>query len=259
MAAFAALHLRDDAGHPLEAAAHHALWLKLLCDWRIRRLLIIAPPESAKTTWVLSAYLGCRLGLFPEQPVIIASTSASVAEKRSLALRNMVESPEWQATFPAARPVPTMAWTQTEWSIAPEGAPYAGRLHPSVAAYGTGGSIIGSRAYEVIADDLIDYDSSRTQNMRELVMRWVQTSLISRVYSRVGRVVMIGTAWHSDDIYARAQQEGDWVVCRMPLLSESESVYAFMTYPDRWSPEIGFHGEMMGVEQVEALSAVAQR
>src|SRR5205085_3933931 len=103
--AFAALHLQTDNGEPIRPAPHHRLWLDLLCDFRIRKLLIIAPPESAKTTWAISAYLGCRIGIFPQQNVIIGSATADIATARSMTLRGMVETEEWQRTFPDIRPV----------------------------------------------------------------------------------------------------------------------------------------------------------
>lgn len=240
VATYAALHLTDDGSLPITPAAHHWLWLRLLCDERIKKLLIIAPPESAKTTWAISAYLGCRIGFWPEQSIIIGSTSGSVAEKRSISLRTAIESADWQATFPNVLPVKAksgLEWTTTEWSVAPNGEPRPGRLHPTIAAYGTGGSVIGSRADLVVADDLLDFDNSRTAHQRELVEYWFHNSLLSRRKSRTGRVIMIGTAWHHEDIYSKARREGGWVTCHIPLLSEGNMVCAEISYPDDWPYE----------------------
>lgn len=234
VAAYAWYMLRDEAGAPLVPAAHHRLWLTLLCDTRIKNLLIIAPPESAKTTWAISAYLGCRVGIWPEQNVIIGSAAGDIATIRSLSLRTMVESPRWQGLFPGVRRAKGMEWASNMWSVAPNGTPTPGRLHASVSAYGTGGSVIGSRADEVIADDLLDYDNSRTVHQRMLVEEWMHKSLLSRRKARIGRAVVIGTAWHHDDIYAKARREGGWVVCHMPLLSGGTDVRATLLYPDNW-------------------------
>lgn len=238
VAAYAELHLVDDAGRPISPAAHHKLWLRLLCDERIKKLLIIAPPESAKTTWAISAYLGCRIGFFPEQSVIIGSASGDVAEKRSLSLRTMTESEAWQTTFAGIDRAMGMRWDPREWSVAPDGRPFSGRLHPTVAAYGTGGAITGSRADLVLADDLLDFENSRTAHQRDLVEQWLHNSLLSRRKSRTGRAIVIGTAWHSNDIYAKARREGGWVVCHTPLLSQGAEMYANLSYPDNWPHEM---------------------
>ena len=238
VAAYAALHLTNDAGNPIEPAAHHALWLRLLCDERIGKLLIIAPPESAKTTWVISAFAGCYMGMWPQRSVIIGSSSESVAEKRSLSLRTMAQTAEWQATFPGVERARGMKWDSVEWSLAPNGLSTPGRLHPTIAAYGTGGSVTGSRADLVIADDLLDFENSRTAHQRGLVEQWLHNSLLTRRKSQVGRAIVIGTAWHWDDIYSHAQQAGGWVVCHTALLSESNEVYATLTWPDDWGYEV---------------------
>lgn len=238
MAAYAALHLTNDHGEPITPAVHHKLWMRLMCDERIKKLLIIAPPESAKTTWVLGAYVGCYIGIFPQRSVIVGSSSESVAEKRSLSLRVMTQTPQWQATFPDVLRARGMKWTPVEWSLALHGAPAPGRLHPTLAAYGTGGSITGSRADLVVADDLLDFENSRTAHQRGLVRQWLHNSLLPRRKSIIGRAILIGTAWHWDDIYAEAQNEGGWVVCHTPLLSDGDDVYATLTYPDDWQHEM---------------------
>lgn len=241
VAAFAMLVLEDDEGRPITAAAHHALWLRLLCDWRLPKLLIEAPPESAKTTWTILAYLGCRLGVFPEQNVILASKDGPTAEARSLALRLMVRSERWQWLFPDVLPAAGLKWESMRWSLAPNGRPRPGRLHPSIAAYGTGASITGSRADEEVADDILDYVNTRSETERKFINEWVHNSLLSRRKARVGRIVMIGTCWHPDDAYSRAERGGDWVVCKTPLLQEDgdgnplpegSGAFAELIYPD---------------------------
>lgn len=238
IAAYAALHLTTDDGRPIIPAAHHALWLQLLADWRIKKLLIVAPPESAKSTWVVSAYLGLRIGMFPQQSVIIAASTETVAEKRSQSLRTMTESLDWQATFPGIKRARGMKWDAVEWSLAPDGLPTLGRLHPTVAGYGTGGSITGSRADEIVADDLLDFDNTRTAHQRDLVRTWVHNSLLPRRKSQVGRIVVIGTAYHYGDFYQEIRGAPDWVVCHTPLLTEGVDVYAILTYPDSWAYEM---------------------
>lgn len=232
VAAFAMLHMQTESGIPIAPAAHHKLWLKLICELSIPRLLIIATPESAKTTWAL-AFVATLIGYYPEWPGIIAASSGSVAEKRSLSLRNIVESPQFQATFPEVITARGLPWKIEEWSVAPNGRPHPGRLHPTVSAYGTGGAITGSRARWLVADDLLDYDNTRTSHQRNLVDNWFHTSLLSRV-GPSGIVRVIGNAWHHDDSHARLRRSEGWVTCHIPLLSEGAEVVATITYPENF-------------------------
>ncbi len=236
VAAFAALHIQTDDGEPIRPAAHHQLWLELLCDFRIRKLLIIAPPESAKTTWTILAYLGCRIGIFPQQNVIIGSATADIATARSMSLRAMVDSDAWRETFPGVMPVRAheggLRWGTNQWSVAPYGIPFSGRLHPSIAAAGTNGTIEGGRADEVVGDDLLSGSVAQSPTERKKVEDWAHRSFLSRRKAEVGRAVLIGTSQHPDDYLAHARAAGDWVVCHMNLLNEGPDVYATVMYPD---------------------------
>jgi hypothetical protein len=241
--AYARLLIRTDDGYPVTPAPHHRLWVMLMCDRRIKQLLIVAPPESAKTTWAVSAFCGLHVGVFPEWPILIGSVSGDTAERRSISLRAMVTSPEWQACFPEIKPVrgtEGLSWQTHQWSVAPQGIPFPGRIHPSVSSVGTMGTVIGTRARLIIGDDLLDYDSTRTENQRETTVNWAHSSFFSREMAQVGRKILIGNAWHYKDLYARCREEGGWVVCHTPMLSESEDVYSYVTYPDDWPhPMIG--------------------
>jgi hypothetical protein len=232
--AFAAVHMRTEGGRPIAPAGHHRLWLSLMCDPFIRRLLIVGTPESAKTTWAI-CYAAAHIGFYPESPVILAAVSGSVAEKRSIALRNIIESDAFRATFPTVKPAVGMSWTGTEWSVAEDGRPHAGRIHPTVSAYGTGGSITGSRGQLIIADDILDYDNTRTQHQRGLVDTWFHSLLLSRLMSQTGRVIVIGNTHHHDDTIARLRLSEAWVTCRIPLLSEGPAVIAELSYPDDYA------------------------
>jgi len=241
VAAYAALHLSTDDNIPVTPAAHHWLWLKLLCNQDIKKLLIIAPPESAKTTWSISAFLGCSIGFWPENNIIIGSSSGSTATKRSLSLRAMVSSPEWRKTFPGIEQVTAasgLKWSPEEWSVAPKGVPRLGRIHPSVFAAGPDSSSIGgSRADVVLGDDLLDYENTYTQAQRNKTDAWIHNTLLTRRKARTGRAIAIGTSWHHDDSYVRMRKTGGWIVCHIQALSDSDRVYADIYYPDSWEGE----------------------
>lgn len=242
VAAFAALCIVDDDDLPINPAPHHWLWLRLLCDTRIKKLIIQAPPDSAKTTWAVSAFCGAHIGFWPEANIIIASSSGQTAKKRSQSLRVMIESAAFRSIFPGVKQARNLTWEMVEWSVAEEGLVRPGRLHPSVSAYGTGGAITGSRADIALGDDILDFENTRTQHQIDTVYKWVHNSLLSRVKARRGRSILIGTPWTHNDAYATLISHGGYVVCRTPILSREPDgeVYGTITYPDNWPyPMIG--------------------
>lgn len=240
VAAVAALLQQNDEGMPISPAAHHVLWLRLITDPDIDKLLIIAPPEAAKTTWVMS-FLAAYVGFYPENSVIISSVNASIATKRSNTLRAMTESEIWRSLFPDRLPAKGMPYEQHEWSLAPGGKPTTGRLHPTIRAYGAGEGITGSRADLLIADDLIDFNIARSPAQRMSLREWFYNSFLSRRKVQ-GRTIVVGTMWNAADLYADIRRSNDgWVICHTPLYSEIEDgFYANLVYPD------DFKGQMLG-------------
>jgi hypothetical protein len=232
-----------------------------MCDPNIKNLLIIAPPESAKTTWTIPAYLGTYVGFRPHDNIILGSASGPIAEKRSLAVRGMVERPEWRAIFPRVRPIKDtsqgLKWEKNEWSVAIDGKSRLGQIHPTLFASGTGGPMIGARADLLMADDLLDYDNSRTQHQREIGMEWAHREFLSRRKSNTGRTLIIGTSWFPGDIVDNLRRRPDFVVCHVPLLGEGSDFYAYISYPDSYSgrrlgqPTAGVHE----VDEREAVLA----
>jgi hypothetical protein len=209
-----------------------------MCNPEIKRLLIIGPPESAKTTWAL-AFMACNIAFHPESNNIIGSIDAETAMKRSMTIRSLVESETWKSLFPDISAASGMKQEQAEWSIARNGVATQGRLHPSMRGYGTGQAIVGSRADLLVGDDLIDYNLSRTIGMRKFVKEWFHNSFLSRLKSG-GRVILIGTAWNAADLYADIRQSGEgWVICKTSLLQDGPC-YAELYYPDN------FIGQMLG-------------
>lgn len=233
--AYAAIHLTDsENGMPITAARHHKLWLEFLCDESIKRLMIIAPFESAKTTWTILGYVGLYVGVFPERSVVIGCNGSDTAQKRSMALRSGVTSSDFQKTFPDLKPDPQLQWTMDTWTLTRIGNPIPNRVHPTLAAYGAGGQVIGSRADLIVADDLLDFKNTRTTHQRREIEHWLYSTLISRARANTGRIIAIGTSWNVDDYYMKAKNEGGWVVVHMPQLSETDELYATITYPDNY-------------------------
>jgi hypothetical protein len=192
-------------------------------DESIKRLLLIAPPGSSKTTWLISAFLGYYLGIFPERHIIIGSVDDSTAEKRSLSLRSAAESESWKKIFPHIYPDGNRKWEQKEWSLR-TGSSGIGDIHPTVRSYGTGAGITGSRAELLLGDDLLDFRNTRTPGMRVTTRDWFFNSFLSRL-TPDGRCILIGTQWNAADLYSELRKRSDWVTVHMPLLSEAKDGY----------------------------------
>jgi predicted phage terminase large subunit-like protein len=94
----------------------------------------------------------------------------------------------------------------------------------SYLAAGVGGAIRGFRADLAILDDPIkSYEEAESETIREGNWTWFVSDLLSRL-TPTGRIVLIATPMHEDDLMGRLLrvQQGQWEVLRLPAISEGE-------------------------------------
>jgi predicted phage terminase large subunit-like protein len=177
------------------------------CD----RLIILAPPGSAKSTYSTKLFVPYWFSKHPRSNVISASHTASLAGRFGREVRNMVD--EEQETLGYSLREDSRAVDM--WSTDAGG---------EYIAVGVGMAIAGSRADLVLIDDPFkgreDADSGTT---REKVWSWYTGDVIGRLKPDA-RVILIMTRWHEDDLGGRLQQRmedgtGDsWEVVRLEAL-----------------------------------------
>lgn len=220
--AFAALAGRDETtGRGIELAgfhaALHALW------GQHARSVAIAPPECGKTSQ-LQLRLAWELGRDPSLRVHWVSNAVSAAEKNSLAVGRIIESEDFRKVFPSVR-------IERRWAggFSLAGRPSAAK-DATVAPVGFGNaSALGSRVSLVIGDDVIGLDDVLTANSRERAWHsWSMTHL-SRL-APGGRVIVVGTSWHSDDVLHRAGALPGWAFRRFPIQAPDGQPL----WPERW-------------------------
>jgi len=199
----------------LSPARHHTAWLRLL-NSPSPRTIISAPPGFGKTTWASQVYASWWLGRNPEKHLIIASATADIAVPISASLKRVAaESEKWLSVFPGAEPDLAHGWADAFWTLK---ARRRGDKDPSVAASGMGGSVVSRRADLIVLDDPVkDPEQVRTIYRRDQTWQWFQSVLMTRL-NPGGRVVMIGTRWHTDDIIGRCLQQGDWDSAIFPAI-----------------------------------------
>lgn len=215
----------DNARIPLietQQAEHHKLVLREMqrcMTTRHGRLMVLAPPGSAKSTYASvvspSWYLGldeaaARVLGIPERQrrIILASYGDDLARRHGRRTRQLLRSDEatgiLQATLdPESRAADEFALTN--------GSEYL--------ACGIRTGITGNRAHGIIIDDPIKGRAEAdSETIRNTTFAAYEDDLLSRLIPG-GWVVLIQTRWHEDDIAGRilpanwAGESGD-IQCR---------------------------------------------
>ena len=199
----------------LTPARHHRLVieeLEGLARGRCDRLMLLLPPGSAKSTYTSLIFPPWFLAQQPGSHVIAASHTASLAWGFGRGVRGLISEHEARlgvAMDPASRAAGRFGLTG--------GGSYF--------ATGVRGPIMGRRADLLIVDDPIksqrEADSAAA---REHLWEWYRSDLVTRLRPG-GRIVLVMTRWHPDDLGGRllASEDG-WRVLRLPALAEAGDV-----------------------------------
>jgi len=207
----------------LVPAPHHQIWLKLLEEPGFRRVIIIAPPGHAKSTWCSVIYPAWRVGLSPAIHYLGTSITATQAQLFSVAIRDTIaDNSRFREIFQEAHPNRTKGWGESEWFVE------RGNVsdpHATYAASGVGGAVIGRRADEIGLDDPYDEKNTSTELQRQKILVWLKRTLRSRLVPG-GRFRAVLTRWHFDDFVNEFEHRPTYTIARMKALSEDADVWA---------------------------------
>ena len=182
---------------------------------RIRRLMIFAPPQHGKTELASVRLPPFWLMQRPNEPVLLCSYGASLAESKSRQAREILESPEF-AELSEVRVDPSSRSVGL-WELAP---PHRGQL----LAAGVGGAIMGHGGMLGIIDDpYSSWAEAYSETVRASVWDWYRGTFRPRMWEG-GAIVIVNTRWHEDDLCARLLAEGSerWTVLRLPAVGETQ-------------------------------------
>lgn len=201
---------RADPAHDLIAAT-----LERVVVGDIKKLMIFAPPQHGKSELVSVRLPAYWLARRPNDPVMLASYNASLAEKHGGEARAVVESPLFSRLFP------NIATTQSsrakdEWAI--DG--HRGGMRSS----GVGGPLTGYGAGLGIIDDPFEnWAEAQSLTVRNSVWGWWKGTFRTRIWEG-GAIILVMTRWHEDDLAGRllSEQAKEWTVLRLPAIAETQ-------------------------------------
>lgn len=204
----------EDAPIPLigsHQATHHKLILAKMQECMQKhhgRLMIMAPPGSAKSTYASVVGPSWFLGSEPNRRVILTSYGSDLAKRQGRRTRQLLRSPESEALLkcglhPESRSADEFALTN--------GSEYI--------AGGILSGMTGNRAHGIVIDDPFKgRNEADSPTIRDRTYAAYEDDLLTRLIPG-GWVVIINTRWHEDDLCGRilpttwAGESGD-ILCR---------------------------------------------
>lgn len=210
---------KADPAHDLIASK-----LDLVVGGVIQRLIICAPPQMGKSELTSVRLPAYWMGKRPNDPIILSSYAASLAESKSRQVRGVIESYEYARLFgthanSTTPPIETRRDSRAVNHFYLNN-PYRG----SMLAVGVGGPITGHGGLLGIIDDPHEnWEQAQSRTYRERAWDWYRTTFRTRIWEG-GAIILIMTRWHQNDLAGMllAEQAEDWTVLRLPAIAESQ-------------------------------------
>ena len=190
-------------------AAHHLLLMGALrdvCMGHTDRLMVLMPPGSAKSTYASVLFPPWWFLNHPTSNVIAASHTAALAGAFGGRVRGAIGEHGallgYGLSDPRARDDFRLSCGGTYFAV------------------GVRGAVTGRRADLILIDDPVaSHETADSATEREQLWEWYRSDLLTRLKPG-GRVVLIMTRWHQDDIGGRLLQGADtWRCVKLPALA----------------------------------------
>lgn len=223
---------------------HH----RMICDklngvlqGKIKRLLVNIAPRYSKTEIAVKNFIAMGFAINPAAKFIHLSYSGLLALDNSVAVKNIINSPEYQELFDVK--IGLSSDTKTRWDTYHGGGLYATSSLGQVTGFGAGSVGNEDSSYEfggaIIIDDPIKPDNALNDNSREAVNQHFETTIRNRVNSRETPIIIIMQRLHEHDLcgYLQELEPGDWEVLSIPCIYFDEDGNEQALWPFKHSLE----------------------
>jgi hypothetical protein len=216
----------DTDGRAIRNNWHHLDWFERMELHKY--LLLPAAREHAKTEIGVKCNALYEIGADPNTRVLIISDIFQKAQDRTKLLREHIERNEaYRREFPGVRIVQKdgdNTFTVSRTAFLKE---------PTVTSTYAGGAISGGRFDRIICDDLVNllknsYNATQRKKLRQWFYRDVMNSLAKR-----GKLVVLGTPQHHEDLHADLELDPRFVVAKYPGVDEEDTGFGHLGYAAR--------------------------
>lgn len=163
------------------------------------RMVIMAFRGIGKS-WITSAYVLWRLYCNPEERFLVVSASKDRAIDFSTFTLRLIHEVEFLQHLIPGR---DQRSSKLSFDVGPSTAAHA----PSVKAVGVTGQLSGTRATEIIADDIEIPNNSATQEMRDKLFKAI-SEFEAIIVPKVGKIKFLGTPQTEESVYNKVRAGG---------------------------------------------------
>jgi len=195
-----------------------------------RWLMLLAPRSHAKSTVFTVAYPLWEIARNQNTRIVIVSSTASQSESFLREVSTQLErNVTYKQYFGSMKPQNSEKWTDKEIIV---NRTATDLKDPTISATSMGGTVLSKRADIIICDDILSKENTRTADQREKVRQWFFEVLLP-VLEPNGRLIVIGTAWNTEDLYHQLMEDTSFDVRLRYQAIMNEATKQTM-WPERW-------------------------
>lgn len=204
-----------------QPAPHHRLiarHLEAVERGEITRLMIFMPPRAGKSMLVSEYFPAWYLGRNPAHHLIAATYAQELADDFGRKVRNQLAGTDFRRIFPG---VTLHGDSQSAKRFhVHAGAEQSGAYF----ATGIGGPMTGKGAHCLLIDDAVkNREEAESETIRRRNKDWYTSTAYTRLMPG-GRIVVVMTRWHEDDLAGwllREHAHEGWTVLNLPAVAEA--------------------------------------
>lgn len=220
-------------------APHHRLiarHLEAVERGEITRLMITMPPRHGKSMLASEFFPAWYMGRNPDHYVVTATYAQELADDFGRKVKNQIEDASFQAIFPG---VGLADDSKSAKRFHVEGVGQGGIEHGTTQrgafyAVGVGGPLTGRGAHLLLIDDPVkNREDAESEIQRRKIKDWYTSTAYTRLMPG-GRIVIIQTRWHEDDLSGWLQAEHGhegWTILNLPAIDDDGEALWPEQYP----------------------------
>ena len=195
---------------------------KPIADTGKDRICVNMPPRHGKSQLVSIYFPAWFLGRNPDKKVLMVSHTTDLAVDFGRKVRNLISTPEYQAIFPDTQ-LAADSKSAGRWNTSQGGEYFA---------CGVGSALAGRGAHLLLVDDPHNEQDIINGNLEvfDKAYEWFTFGARTRLMPG-GRVAIIQTRWHLDDLTGRVTRDmvqnelsDDYEVVEFPAILETDNV-----------------------------------
>ncbi len=201
-----------------------------------KRLMIFMPPRHGKSMLASEYFPAWYMGRNPDHYVVAATYGQDLADDFGRKVKAQIEDPTFQAIFPGVA-ISEDSRSVRRFHVGSEegGIEHQTKQKGAYYAVGVGGPLTGRGAHLLLIDDPVkDREQADSEIGRKRIRDWYTSTAYTRLMPG-GRIVVIQTRWHEDDLsgwlLSQHAHEG-WDVLSLPALAGDEALW-----PEQFSVE----------------------